>query len=122
LESRVPHPRRHERLYPLLLALIALAGQPHGKFLVIADAGEVCVLLPVPEQLADPRVLLGVVGGFGTGRIVGAEPSEELLAPTSALALIRRGTVSVLATAGLGGETGGVLAKRPFQVVSLVRD
>jgi hypothetical protein len=65
--------------------------------------------------------LLGVVGEFGTARLVGAEPSEGLLAPSSALALFRRGTVSVLVTVSLRGETGGILAKGPFQVVSQVQ-
>jgi hypothetical protein len=37
-----------------------------------ADAGEVGVLLPVLERLADAGVFLGVVGELGPGRDAGA--------------------------------------------------
>jgi hypothetical protein len=60
------------------LACFLLLRRQLGDGVLVADAGEVGVFLPVLECLADAGVLLGIAGDLGPVRIVGSSFKQTI--------------------------------------------
>src|SRR5262249_15338292 len=105
---------------PEFLARFSLGGRQVVDSRPLADAGEVDVLLPVLERLANPGVFLGFVGKLGPGSEVGAEPVEGLLAEASALLVIGLDGIRGLSGRGQSGAARSIVAVPCLELSSKV--
>src|SRR5437899_12909432 len=98
---------------PELLPRRSLLLGQGGQRLLVAQRGQVGVLLPVRELLLDRWTsFLAFLGERGVGGEVSAQPVEGLLAEAGALLVVELSGVGALACGGQCGGTGGAGAVR----------
>src|SRR6516225_7624560 len=94
-----------------------------GQRLLVTDAGQTSVLLPVLESQPHQRPIFWFAGiqQSNIDGQVGSQPFDGLLAQTSTFLVIEWEGLLDLTVGGQNGGTGGLVAADSCQVVSLIR-